>query len=94
MKKITVKLTPAGQEAYRSNQISRLGSDQALAGFNSLLKLKHAIQTETTAEHYQTVETNELYLGKSGTMKQRVALALGLRAKNADKLIGSFEVVA
>lgn len=71
-----------------------MGPDQALSGFNSLGKMKHGIQNETTAEHFQTVETNELYLGKTGTMKQRVALALGLRAKNADKFISSFEVVA
>lgn len=93
MNKIIVTLTKDGQEAYRSNQISRLGSDKALTGSNSLLRMKAGIQNKTVPRTFETVETSKFYLGKGGTMKQRVAAALGFRTKNADKFISMIVVL-
>lgn len=48
--KLTVTLTNSGSSKFRADGISSLGSDKALAGFQSLLNKKHGLQAASPAD--------------------------------------------
>ena len=80
-----IQLTKIGSEALKALRAEQYGSDQNIWEHGTLLREKHEAQCTPVSEF---MEISGISLPEwDGDIRERAAVALGFRKKNAQKLI-------